>query len=84
MIQKLFNNKKIKIMKKLELNQMENLEGGGRCVNTLTSGAYPSYTTQEACIICSGLSGAVAGSLGGPGAALAGWAGGLIWGMFDC
>ena len=73
-------------MKKLELNQMENLEGGtgGRCVRTLTAGAYPSYTMQEACIICSGLQGAVGGALGGAGGALIGWAGGLIWGMVDC
>lgn len=75
-------------MKKLELNQMENLEGGlsapGRCVRTLTAGAYPSYTMQEACIICAGLNGAVAGAFAGPATALAGWAGGLVWGMMDC
>ncbi len=75
-------------MKKLEIIQMENLEGGadtsGRCVRTLTKGAYPSYTTREACIICMGLAGAVGGALGGPAIALSGWAGGLIWGLVDC
>ena len=68
-------------MKKLELNQMQNLEGGS-CQSTLTSGGHPSFTTQEACIICSGLTGAAVGSIFG--GTLTGWAGGLIKGLINC
>ncbi|NHN27374.1 hypothetical protein FIA58_016970 [Flavobacterium jejuense] len=69
-------------MKRLELSQMENLEGGS-CVSTITNGSR-DFTTQDACIICAGLTGAAVGSLGGGSGTLIGWAGGLIKGLINC
>lgn len=70
-------------MKKLDLSQMENIEGGlTSCQKTIMSGSR-DFTASDACIICAGLGGAAAGAILGPGA-LAGWAGGLIGGLFTC
>lgn len=70
-------------MKKLKVKQMEYLNGQGNCTNTIRNGSR-DFTTRDACIICSGLAGGVAGAFGGPASALTGYVGGLVWGMIDC
>ena len=70
-------------MKKLELNQMENLEGGGSCQRFLVS--HSDLSASDACVICSAAGGAAAGSIfGGPAGFLTGWVGGAVSGLFTC
>jgi hypothetical protein len=67
-------------MKKLEVNQMENLEGGSKCSRFL-SGSDNDYNS---CVFCAGIGGAAAGSLFGPAGTLSGWGTGVIAGLFSC
>ncbi|WP_396143762.1 hypothetical protein [Flavobacterium sp.] len=74
-------------MKKLELNQMENLEGGlaslTSCQKWLMS--HGEFTASDACVICSAAGAAAGGAVvGGPAGALTGWAAGAIGALFTC
>jgi hypothetical protein len=70
-------------MKKLELNQMENLEGGSACGDYLAKKS--DLNRWEGCVICAGVGAATVGGIfGGPAGLLGGWASGLITGMFTC
>lgn len=68
-------------MKKLKINEMEDLNGGS-CTSRIRGGAHSEFTTSDACIICSGLGGLAGGLVfGNP---LVGWGSGIISGLFAC
>jgi hypothetical protein len=70
-------------MKKLELNQMENLKGSSACGDYLAK--HSDLNSWEGCVVCAGAGSAVVGGIfGGPAGILGGWVGGTIGGMFTC
>ncbi|MCB0747623.1 MAG: hypothetical protein KDC90_09175 [Ignavibacteriae bacterium] len=70
-------------MKTLELNQIENINGSGKCSDYVYSNS--SFTEYEACVVCAGAGAAVGGAIfGGPLGLLGGWLGGSVTALFTC